>query len=101
MIEAVYLPPDFLENLVPNNFLYALSCGVIRVELLSKIPLEGSVPEVADTATRVADFGSSLRHGTVREAAQRVLRFRIWLGVFPVQRLHACVNALISRKPSK
>ena len=50
MIEAVYLPPDFLENLVPNNFLYPSSCGVIRVELLSKIPLEGSVPEIADTA---------------------------------------------------
>ena len=62
MIEAVNLVPDFLEDLVSNNFLDAFSGGVIRVEPLCQIALKRSVPEVTDflIATMVTGFGSSL-----------------------------------------
>src|SRR5438876_7264246 len=61
MIEAVYLAPDFLEDLVSNNLLDAVSGGVIRVELLCQIALERSIPKVADvlTVTIVAGVCSS------------------------------------------
>ena len=60
MIEAVNLVPDFLEDLVSNNLLDALSWGVIRVEPLCQIALERSIPDVTDilSATMVAGFGS-------------------------------------------
>ena len=61
MIEAANLVPDFLEDVVSNNLLEALSGGAIRVELLCQIALERSIPEFGDilTATIVAGFGSS------------------------------------------
>ena len=61
MIEAVNLVPDFLEELVSNNLLDALSGGVVRVEPLREIALARSIPDVTDilTATIVAGFGSS------------------------------------------
>jgi hypothetical protein len=34
------------------------------------------------------------------EKRYKAAALRIWLGVFPVQRLHAWVNALTSRKPT-
>src|SRR5262245_21119355 len=59
LIEAANLIPDFLEDLVSNNLLDALSGGVIRVELLCQKALERSIPDVTDilTATIVAGFG--------------------------------------------
>ena len=59
MIEAINLVPDFLEDLVSNNLLDALSGGEIRVEPLCQIALERSIPDVADVLTIriVADFG--------------------------------------------
>ena len=61
MIEALDLVPDFLENLVSNDLLDALSGGVIRVEPLCQIALERSIPDVTDIlpASIVAGFGSS------------------------------------------
>ncbi len=59
MIEAINLVPDFLEDLVSNNLLDALSGGIIRMEPLCQIALERSIPDVADvlTISIVADFG--------------------------------------------
>ena len=48
MIEALNLVPDFLEDLVSDNLLDALSRGVIRMEPLCQIALERSIPEVTD-----------------------------------------------------
>jgi uncharacterized protein YerC len=61
LIEALNLVPDFLEDLVSNNLLDALSGGVIRVELLCQKALERSIPDVTDilTATIVAGVGGS------------------------------------------
>ena len=62
LIETVNLVPDFLEDLVSNNLLDALSGGVIGVELLCQIALERNIPEVTDIlrATIVAGLGSRL-----------------------------------------
>src|SRR5215472_13683899 len=49
----------------------------------------------ADPSARAND--QDCRHGAL---AQKALAVRISRGVFPVQRLHACVNALTSVKPS-
>jgi len=51
LIEAVNLVPDFLEDLVSNNLLDALSGGVVRVEPLCQIALERGIPDVTDILT--------------------------------------------------
>jgi hypothetical protein len=53
LIEAVNLVPDFLEDLVSNNLLDALSGGVIRMELLCQIALERSIPDVSNLLTAI------------------------------------------------
>src|ERR1700680_184569 len=59
MVEAIYLAPDFLENLVSHNLLDPGAGSEIRVELLCQIPLECSIPEVSNilSTTIIAGFG--------------------------------------------
>src|SRR5258707_6344981 len=58
VIEALDLAPDFLEDLVANDLLDALSGGVIGVEALRQKALERSIPDVTHVPT--ADIAAGL-----------------------------------------
>src|SRR5439155_14944654 len=58
VIEALDLAPDFLEDLVANDLLDALSGGVIGVEALRQKALERSIPDVTHVPS--ADIAAGL-----------------------------------------
>ena len=61
MTEAIYLAPNFLEDLVSDNLLDPVPGGIIRMEPFCQIALKRNIPEIADilAATIIAEICSS------------------------------------------